>query len=63
MDAGVVTVHGSDDDGWIRLTVNVAALADAGQTEFDSIVFKDVSGGGHGRAWGCMGAAGGAACN
>jgi hypothetical protein len=46
MDSGVVTVHGSDDDGWIRLTINAGALADAGQTQFNQIVFKDVSGAG-----------------
>ena len=60
IDEAAVTVRGSDDDGWIRLTISPAALAPdaasspaagasgagAGAASYDRIVFRDVSGAG-----------------
>lgn len=48
VDSSAVTVHGSDSDGWIRLTVNIAALSQDNTTTsvpgYNRIVFRDISG-------------------
>ncbi|GBF90459.1 peptidase S8 [Raphidocelis subcapitata] len=45
LDDPAITVLGSTDDGWTRLSIDVAALsAGTDAREFDRIVFKDVSG-------------------
>ena len=47
LDDPAVTVLGSDDNGWIRMSLDVAALAAGSDAStFDRIVFKDVSGAG-----------------
>ncbi|KIZ01448.1 Extracellular serine proteinase [Monoraphidium neglectum] len=51
LDTDVVTIHGSDDAGWIHISISVAGLADSSgadgakaATEYNRVVFKDVSG-------------------
>lgn len=49
LDTNVVTILGSDDDQWIRISISIPNLANAGAvtkaaSTYDRVVFKDVSG-------------------
>ena len=43
VQSDAITIHGSDDNGWISLSIDISALSN-GSKSFDRIVFRDISG-------------------